>query len=103
MACDKTQSTRHAFVEVGVVQPVEALGPSAAMVEENPVSGNVDWYAAWAVFNVRIELTAEDSFAAMRARKRLGMAIAAMIKMIATTISSSINEKPRCFRISVTV
>jgi hypothetical protein len=31
----------------------------------------------------------------MRERSRLGMAIAAMIKMIATTISSSISEKPR--------
>jgi hypothetical protein len=29
------------------------------------------------------------------------MAIAAMIKMIATTISSSINEKPFCLRILV--
>src|SRR5436190_15222290 len=30
----------------------------------------------------------------MRARSRFGIAIAAMIKMIATTISNSINEKP---------
>jgi hypothetical protein len=29
------------------------------------------------------------------------MAIAAMIRMIATTISSSISEKPFCFRISL--
>jgi hypothetical protein len=36
----------------------------------------------------------------MRARNRFGMAMAAMIKMIATTISNSINEKPFCFRIS---
>src|SRR3954447_133406 len=48
---------------------------------------------------VRIELTADDSFAAIRARSRLGIAIAAMIKMIATTISNSIKEKPFCFRI----
>jgi hypothetical protein len=49
---------------------------------------------------VRIELTADDSLAAIRARSKLGMAMAAMIKMIATTISNSISEKPFCFRIS---
>jgi hypothetical protein len=36
------------------------------------------------VLMVRIELTAEDSLAAIRARSRLGMAIAAIIRMIAT-------------------
>src|SRR5713226_5363461 len=48
---------------------------------------------------VRIELTADDSLAAMRARSKFGIAIAAMIRMIATTISNSISEKPFCFRI----
>src|SRR5690242_2801048 len=48
---------------------------------------------------VRTEPTAEASFAAMRERSKLGMAIAAMINMIATTISNSINEKPFCLRI----
>src|SRR5690348_1905857 len=33
----------------------------------------------------------------MRERSRLGIAMAAMIKMIATTISNSISEKPFCF------
>jgi hypothetical protein len=37
-----------------------------------------------------------DSFAAMRERKRFGMAMDAMIKMIATTMSNSINENPFC-------
>src|SRR5215471_18923147 len=50
---------------------------------------------------VRTELAADDSFAAIRARSRFGMAIAAMIRMIATTISNSISEKPFCFRISI--
>src|SRR5437867_8238118 len=45
---------------------------------------------------VRIELAAADSLADMRARSKFGMAIAAIIKMIATTISNSINEKPFC-------
>src|ERR1700687_1615134 len=49
---------------------------------------------------VRIELTADDSFAAIRARSRVGMAIAAMIRMIATPIRNSISENPFCFRIS---
>jgi hypothetical protein len=37
---------------------------------------------------------AEDSLAAILARSRLGIAMAAMIRMIATTINSSISEKP---------
>src|ERR1700690_4487048 len=49
------------------------------------------------VFMVRIEPTADASLAAMYARIRLGMAMAAMIKMIATTINSSISENPLCF------
>src|SRR5437588_11849152 len=48
---------------------------------------------------LRTEPTAEDSFALILARSRFGMAIAAMIRMIATTISNSINEKPFCLRI----
>src|ERR1700683_5570038 len=51
---------------------------------------------------VRSEAAAEESLAAIRARIRLGIAIAAMIRMIATTISSSISEKHFCcFRISI--
>ena len=48
---------------------------------------------------VRSELTADASFAAMRARSKLGIAMAAMIRIIATTISSSISEKPLFLRI----
>src|SRR5260370_26548756 len=40
--------------------------------------------------------TAEASLADMREARKLGMAIAAMIKMIATTIRSSISENPAC-------
>src|SRR5215469_3205434 len=50
---------------------------------------------------VRIELAAADSLAAIRARSRFGIAIAAMIRMIATTINNSISEKPFGFRILV--
>src|SRR5258708_2418700 len=44
--------------------------------------------------------TAEDSLAEILARSRLGIAIAAMIRMIATTIKSSISENPFCFFMS---
>src|SRR6266849_1513447 len=54
-------------------------------------------YVTSAVLMVRREPTAEDSFAAIRDRRRFGMAMAAMIRMIATTISNSIREKPFCF------
>jgi hypothetical protein len=42
---------------------------------------------------------ADDSFAEIFARRRLGIAIAAITRMIATTISNSISEKPCCRRI----
>ena len=46
---------------------------------------------------LRTEPTAEASLADMRARIKFGMAIAAMIRMMATTISSSMSEKPSLF------
>src|ERR1700691_1617571 len=46
---------------------------------------------------VRTAPTAEASLADMRARRRFGIAIEAMMRMIATTISNSISEKPFCF------
>jgi hypothetical protein len=46
------------------------------------------------VLMVRSEPTAEASLAAILDRSRLGIAIAAMIRIIATTISNSINENP---------
>src|SRR4029077_7964311 len=49
-----------------------------------------------AVFNVRSEPTAEAWLAAIFDRNRFGMAMAAIIKIIATTIKSSISEKPFC-------
>src|SRR5271169_4498141 len=49
-----------------------------------------------AVLMVRSELTADASLAEIRARSKFGIAIAAMIRIIATTIKSSISEKPFC-------
>src|SRR5579864_7392782 len=45
---------------------------------------------------LRNEATPEASLAAILDRSRFGMAIAAMTRMIATTIKSSIREKPFC-------
>jgi hypothetical protein len=46
------------------------------------------------------EATADDSLAAILARKKFGIAIPAMINRTATTSSSSINEKPFCLPIA---
>jgi hypothetical protein len=51
-------------------------------------------YEICAVFKLRIAATAADSLAAMRECRKLGIAIAAMIRMMATTINSSIRENP---------
>src|ERR1700719_434177 len=48
---------------------------------------------------VRTEATADDSLTAILARSRFGMAIAAMIRIMATTINSSISEKPFCLEL----
>src|SRR5438270_5024165 len=78
-----------------------APGPNAARVWGKPLLGYDVENSMLAVTSERTEAAAEDSLAAILARSRFGMAIAAMIKMIATTISSSINEKPFCLRILV--
>jgi hypothetical protein len=44
---------------------------------------------------------AAASFAAIRECRKLGTATAAMISMIATTISSSMSENPLCFCIDL--
>ena len=48
-----------------------------------------------------IEPAAEESFAAIRARIRFGIAMAAITNMIATTINNSMSEKPFCFCMSL--
>jgi len=50
---------------------------------------------------VRTDAAADDSFADMRARNKLGIAIAAIMRIIATTISNSISEKPFWLRICI--
>jgi hypothetical protein len=89
-----------AFVLAGPALQVESAGPSVGRSAAKPTAGYDVLYSMLAVTIERIEAAAEDSFAAILARSRFGIAIAAMIKMIATTISNSINEKPFCLRIS---
>src|SRR5579872_132369 len=96
----RTKSIRHAAVEVAPAagQPVATPGPSVARSGAKPACGYVTENVACAVLSVRIVLAAAELLAAMRDRTKFGMAIAAMIRMMATTISSSINEKPFCLR-----
>jgi len=97
---DSTLSIKQAEVDVGGTVE-EQVPPKLTKFGEYPAVGNDVSNDVCAEFNVRIEAAAEDSFAAAFERSRFGIAIAAMIKMIATTISNSINEKPFCLHISV--
>src|ERR1051325_1933789 len=85
---------RHACTAVAMVHG--GAPPSRARLAEKPVPQLAE-YVTSALPMVRTEPTAEDSFAAILDRSKFGMAMAAMIKMIATTIKSSIREKPFCF------
>lgn len=97
MPVESCVSIKQAPVELGGVQDVPAR---AASVDAKPTVGYAELYEICAVFKVRIDATEDDSFAAIRARNRFGMAIAAIIKMIATTMSNSMSEKPFCFCMS---
>jgi hypothetical protein len=55
----------------------------------------------FAVKTARVLTTAELSFAAIRDRRKFGIAIAAMIRIMATTTSNSIKLKPFRFRLMI--
>src|SRR5580704_1809020 len=76
----------------GVSPPV----PRSNRWTEYPMLPYMLEYAISAVSIACTEDTAEDSFAEILARRKLGMAIATMIRMMATTTSNSINENPAC-------
>src|SRR6476619_6337205 len=69
------------------------LLPKLAALPNTPLPA-VAWYVASALKIVRSDDWAEPSLAARREAKRLGIAIAAIMPMIATTMRSSISEKP---------
>jgi hypothetical protein len=64
------------------------------MFTAKPPFPQLEAYVASALLMVRIDPIADASLPDMRARRRPGTAIAAMIPMIATTISSSISVNP---------
>src|SRR6516225_4585351 len=76
---------------------VQGCGPPKLASAVKPTLGYVVAKLTSAVLIVRSEPAAEDSLADILARIKFGMAMAAMIRMIATTISNSIREKPFCF------
>ena len=93
MPVESCVSIRQAPAEVGGEQDVPDRAPS---VDAKPTVGYAELYEISAVFKVRIDATEDDSFAAMRARNRLGIAIAASNAMMATTIMISTKVKPCC-------
>jgi hypothetical protein len=94
---ERSGSIKHAVVDEAV-QP--AAPPKLARSTAKPTP-HVEEYVTSAVLIVRTDPTADASFAAIFDRIKFGIAIAAMIKMIATTINNSISEKPLCFLIIV--
>src|SRR5215831_2206025 len=98
LANDRTASIKQPVVLDGVQG---AAPPRFVRALVKPCAGYAALYEISAVLMVRTEPTADASLADIRARIRFGMAIAAMIRMMATTISNSISEKPFCFRISI--
>src|SRR5579864_3306728 len=80
--------------------PLAQMAPvfSSTRVAEYPMFGQVAAYVVSPVSIVRADSAADASFADIFDLIRLGMAIAAMIRIIATTISNSISENPCCWR-----
>src|SRR5438270_13853631 len=97
-----TLSSWQALVAVGGIHP--PLSARSTSKAENPIAPGLlqpcAMYADSAVKMLRVPATAAASLAYIFARTRFGIAIAATIRMIATTISSSINENPFCLRMS---
>src|SRR5580693_3102754 len=87
----RTLSIKQAVVEVAPAAVAQvAAAPPRFVSAVKPTDGYVVAKVTSAVLIVRREPTAEDSFAAIRDRRRFGMAMAAMI-------SNSIRENPFCF------
>src|SRR5579871_7031044 len=84
-----TESIKQAVVELGT-QAAPRAPPRLTSVGAKPIVGYAVLYVTSAELAVRMEATADDSFADMRARNRFGIAMAAIIRMMATTINSSI-------------
>jgi hypothetical protein len=97
---DSELSMKHPLLVEGT-QAAPAGPPKLASVAVKPTFEYAALYETSAELMLRNEPTADDSSADTRARIKFGTAIAAMIRMIATTISSSISENPFFFRIRI--
>lgn len=93
----RTLSTIQAVADVGA----HGVGPPRLAKFVYPIVGYARLYVSSDVEIVRIDADADASFAEILARSRFGNAIAAMIRIIATTIRSSIKENPSCRFIEV--
>jgi hypothetical protein len=95
------ESIRHAEAATGTAGGTQLADAPPSLrdgkSEENPI-GYVVEYIISEVMIARMDEIAEASFALIRERMRFGMATAAMIKIMATTISNSMSENPFCFR-----
>src|SRR5512145_951045 len=83
--------------------PAVGARPRSATDAAYPPPPQLDANVAWALLMVRMDPIAEASLPDMRARSRPGTAIAAMMPMMATTISNSISVKPLLPRILMTL
>src|SRR5712692_294937 len=81
--------------EAPVAGPQGEAPPRFAKLAAKPLP-QVEEYVTSAVLMLRIEATADASFAAILERSKFGMAMAAMIRIIITTIRSSMRENPFC-------
>jgi hypothetical protein len=87
----KTLSISPAAVEVANAAPAAGARYWRLALYPAPY---VEEYVISAISSVWREATADDWLAATFDRRKLGMAMAAITRMIATTIKSSINENP---------
>src|ERR1700674_2460850 len=84
--------------QADIGEPMQGSGPPSRFnVDGKPRSGYETEYVTAAVSIARMEATAEASLARMRERRKLGTAIAEMIRITATTSTSSMRENPFWF------
>src|SRR5262245_45046398 len=103
---ETTACARFGSRNVGAVEEYPGMQVAADGVERQlatagyPLPWLVPSYAASAEIHVRRSPMVADSLADTRARSKLGIAIAAIMPMIATTIKSSMSVNPFCLFIN---
>src|SRR3954451_19260228 len=89
--------------EMNAASPAAGGVASTSRLRAYPLPPQLEEYVDWAELIARSDPIADASLPDIRARSRPGTAIAAMMPMIATTISSSISVKPPEVRILIGV